>query len=330
MHNDPLLQILILLAASVCVVAGVRKLALPAILGYLVVGMLLGPHAFSLAADNETTRLLADFGVVFLVFTLGLEFSLPRLVAMRWEVLGVGGAQVLITTSIVATGGTLLFDVVPAVAVVIGGAVAMSSTAIIISQLTEQSENNRTHGRLAVAICLFQDLSFPLFLALVSVLTGGGRVTDARHIAGAIGIAVLALLMVLAAGRWLLRPLFLMIASVRSAELFSLAVLLAVLASAWATHAAGLSLALGAFLAGMMLAETEFRHQIEATIRSYREVLLGLFFITVGMLLDVGLLLRDLPVVTAILAGMLLLKAAVVAVVAEPATKSWFKSLRTS
>jgi K+:H+ antiporter len=326
-HNDPLLQILILLTASVCVVAAVRKLALPAILGYLAVGMLLGPHALALAADNETTQLLADFGVVFLVFTLGLEFSLPRLVAMRWEVLGVGGAQVLITVGIIAAGAIAFFDVTPAVAVVIGGAVAMSSTAIIIAQLTEQSENNRTHGRLAVAICLFQDLSFPLLLALVSALSGGA--VDAEHILGAIGIAAVALLLVLAAGRWLLRPLFLMIASVRSAELFSLAVLLAVLASAWATHAVGLSLALGAFLAGMMLAETEFRHQIEATIRSYREVLLGLFFITVGMLLDVGLLLRDLPLVTAILLGMLLLKAAVVAVVAKPATKSWFKSLRT-
>jgi CPA2 family monovalent cation:H+ antiporter-2 len=329
MRNDPLLQILILLAASVCVVAGVRKLKLPAILGYLAVGMLLGPHAFALAVDNETTQLLADFGVVFLVFTLGLEFSLPRLVAMRWEVLGVGGAQVLITAGIVAAGSTLVFDVAPAVAVVIGGAVAMSSTAIIISQLTEQSENNRTHGRLAVAICLFQDLSFPLFLALVSVLTGGGHAADARHIAGAIGIAVLALLLVLAAGRWLLRPLFLGIASVRSAELFSLAVLLAVLASAWATHAVGLSLALGAFLAGMMLAETEFRHQVEATIRSYREVLLGLFFITVGMLLDVGLLVRHFPLVAAILVGVLLLKVAVVTVAAKPATSSWFKSLRT-
>jgi monovalent cation:H+ antiporter-2, CPA2 family len=329
MHSDPLLQILILLAASVCVVAGVRKLKLPAILGYLAVGMLLGPHALALAQDSETTQLLADFGVVFLVFTLGLEFSLPRLVAMRWEVIGVGGAQVLLTTGLVAIGVALIFDVVPAVAVVIGGAVAMSSTAIIISQLTEQSENNRTHGRLAVAICLFQDLSFPLFLALVSVLTGGGGTADARHIGGAIGIAILALLLVLAAGRWLLRPLFLIIASVRSAELFSLAVLLAVLASAWATHAVGLSLALGAFLAGMMLAETEFRHQIEATIRSYREVLLGLFFITVGMLLDVGLLLRHFPLVAAILAGMLLLKAAVVTLVTKPATKSWFKSLRT-
>ncbi|MEO7208881.1 MAG: cation:proton antiporter [Steroidobacteraceae bacterium] len=333
-HSDPLLQILILLAASVCVVAAVRKLALPAILGYLAVGMLLGPHALSLAADNETTQLLADFGVVFLVFTLGLEFSLPRLVAMRWEVLGVGGAQVLITTGIVAAGASLFFGVAPAVAVLIGGAIAMSSTAIIIAQLTEQSENNRTHGRLAVAICLFQDLSFPLLLALLSALSGGvgsGGVgsVDATHILGAIGVAAFALLLVLAAGRWLLRPLFLMIASVRSPELFSLAVLLAVLASAWATHAVGLSLALGAFLAGMMLAETEFRHQVEATIRSYREVLLGLFFITVGMLLDVGLLLRDLPVVTAILLGMLLLKAAVITVVAKPATKSWFKSLRT-
>ncbi len=329
MHNDPLLQILILLAASICVVTGVRKLALPAILGYLVVGMLLGPHALSVAVDNETTQLLADFGVVFLVFTLGLEFSLPRLVAMRWEVLGVGGAQVLVTTCIVAAVAVAHGGIAPAVAVVIGGAVAMSSTAIIISQLTEQSENNRTHGRLSVAICLFQDLSFPLFLALISALAGGGRSADIGQIAAVVGSAVLALLLVLAAGRWLLRPLFLLIASVRSAELFSLAVLLAVLASAWATHKVGLSLALGAFLAGMMLAETEFRHQVEATIRSYKEVLLGLFFITVGMLLDVRLLFRDLGLVTALLVGMLVLKAAVVALVAQPATKSWFKSLRT-
>src|ERR1700692_953673 len=328
-HNDPLLQILVLLSASVMVVACVRKLALPAILGYLAVGMLLGPHALKLAVDNDTTRLLADFGVVFLVFTLGLEFSLPRLVAMRWEVLGVGGAQVFLTTCIVAAGAVMAFDVVPAVAVVIGGAIAMSSTAIIISQLTEQSENNRTHGRLAVAICLFQDLSFPLFLALVSILRGGGQTADAVNIVSAIGIAVLALVLGLSAGRWLLRPLFLAIASVRSAELFSLAVLLAVLASAWATHAVGLSLALGACLAGMMLAETEFRHQIEATIRSYRDVLLGLFFITVGMLLDVGLLLRHFPLVAAIVVGMLLLKAAVVTLASKPATSSWFKSLRT-
>jgi monovalent cation:H+ antiporter-2, CPA2 family len=329
MHPGPLPQILILLAASVFVVAGVRKLALPAILGYLVVGMLLGPHALGWATDNETTRLLADFGVVFLVFTLGLEFSLPRLLAMRGDVLGVGGAQVLATTAVVAVGAMLLLDIGPTAAVVIGGAVAMSSTAIIIAQLTEQSENNRTHGRLAVAICLFQDLSFPLFLGLTSPLAAGTEGASAAHIAYAIALAALALLVVLAAGRWLLRPLFLMIASVRSQDLFSLAVLLAVLASACATQAAGLSLALGAFLAGMMLAETEFRHQIEAAIRGYREVLIGLFFITIGMLLDVPLLLRTLPVVIAILAGMLLLKTVVTTVAAKFATGDWFKSLRT-
>jgi len=329
MHRGPLFEILILLTAAVGVVAGVRKLAMPAILGYLVVGMLLGPHALAVAADNETTRLLADFGVVFLVFTLGLEFSLPRLFAMRWEVLGVGGAQVIVTTAVVAAIAIWAFDTGPAAAVVIGGAVAMSSTAIIIAQLTEQSENNRTHGRLAVAICLFQDLSFPLFLGLLSPLAVSGSSAAASHIAAAIGIALAALLLVLAAGRWVLRPLFVAIAGFRSAELFSLAVLLAVLASAWATETAGLSLALGAFLAGMMLAETEFRHQIEATIRSYREIFLGLFFITVGMMLDVRLLLRTLPLVSVILLAMLVLKAAVVTVAAEPSTKNWFKSLRT-
>ncbi len=329
MHTDPLLQILILLAASVFVVAGVRKLALPAILGYLAVGMLLGPHAFALVVDNDTTRLLADVGVAFLVFTLGLEFSLPRLLAMRGEVLGVGGAQVLVTTAIVALPVAWLLGVAPTSAVVVGGAVAMSSTAIIIAQLTEQSENTRTHGRVAVAICLFQDLSFPLFLGLLSPLAAAGPGTSAPHIAAAIAIAAAALLLVLATGRWLLRPLFVLIAGVRSSELFSLAVLLAVLASAWATQAAGLSLALGAFLAGMGLAETEFRHQIEATIRPYREVLLGVFFITLGMLLDVPLLLRNLPLVSAIVLGVAILKTLVVAVAAKPVAGSWFKSLRT-
>ena len=329
MHTDPLLQILILLAASVFVVAGVRKLALPAILGYLAVGMLLGPHALALVVDNDTTRLLADIGVAFLVFTLGLEFSLPRLLAMRGEVLGVGGAQVLVTTAVVALAAAWLLGVAPTSAVVVGGAVAMSSTAIIIAQLTEQSENTRTHGRVAVAICLFQDLSFPLFLGLLSPLAAAGPGTPAPHVAEAIAIAAAALLLVLATGRWLLRPLFVLIAGVGSSELFSLAVLLAVLSSAWATQAAGLSLALGAFLAGMGLAETEFRHQIEATIRSYREVLLGVFFITLGMLLDVPLLLRNLPLVSAIVLGMAMLKTAVVAVAAKPVTGSWFKSLRT-
>ena len=327
-HHDALLQILILLAASVSVVALVRKLRLPGIIGYLFVGMLLGPHALGLAENNETTQLLAEFGVVFLVFTLGLEFSLPRLVAMRWDVFGVGGGQVLGTIVVIAAIAVAVLGVTPSVAVVIGGAIAMSSTAIIVAQLTEQSENNRTHGRLAVAICLFQDLAFTLLLALVSALSGGDSLATPLHILVAVGSASIALLIVLAAGRWLLRPLFMAIAGANSAELFSLAVLLVVLASAWATQAAGLSLELGAFLAGMMLAETEFRHQIEATIRSYRDVLIGLFFVTIGMLLDIDLLLRQLPLVSLILVGMIVIKTLVVAIVAKPATGSWFKATR--
>ena len=329
MHNDPLLQILVLLTASVGVVAAVRKLALPAILGYLVVGMLLGPHALALAPDSETTRVLADFGVVFLVFTLGLEFSLPRLIAMRGEVLGVGGTQVLLTAAIVAAIGVAAYGIDPTVAILAGGAVAMSSTAIIVSQLTEQSENNRTHGRLAVAICLFQDLAFTLLLALESSLHGGGQPGGARAIAITVTIALFALGVVLAAGRWLLRPLFHAISSVRSTELFSLTVFLVVLASAWATHAAGLSLALGAFLAGMMLAETEFRHQVEAAIRSFRDVLLGLFFITIGMLLDFELLLRHFLLVMMLLVGTVVLKTAVTALAARRSAGSWFKAIRT-
>jgi len=327
-HHDALLQILILLAAAVTVVALVRKIRLPGIIGYLLVGMLLGPHALALADNNAATQLLAEFGIVFLVFTLGLEFSLPRLVAMRWEVVGVGGAQVLLTTGVVAVIAMFAGHIAPFVAVVTGGAIAMSSTAIIVAQLTEQSENNRTHGRLAVAICLFQDLAFTLLLALVSALSAGESFGTPQALLGTVAGAAVALALVLAAGRWLLRPLFMSIAGARSTELFALAVLLVALASAWATQAVGLSLALGAFMAGMMLAETEFRHQVEATIRSYRDVLIGLFFVTIGMLLDVELLLRELPLVTMLLVGMILIKTLVVTVVAKPATRSWFKAAR--
>ncbi len=323
------MQILILLTASVGVVALVRRLALPAILGYLLVGAMLGPHALGLVDDTATTRLLAEFGITFLLFTLGLEFSRPRLVAMRTEVFGVGGLQVLLTAGAVAGIAIAGFGIAPATAVVTGGAIAMSSTAIIVAQLTEQSENNRSHGRLAVAICLFQDLAFTVLLALESSLRDGGHPGGARGIVLSIAFAALALALVLAAGRWLLRPLFHAIASVHSTELFALTALLVVLAAAWATRAAGLSLALGGFLAGMMLAETEFRHQVEASIGSYRDVLVGLFFISVGMLLDGRLLLRDFTLVAALLAGILVLKTGVIALVARRAARSWFKALRT-
>ena len=319
--------ILVLLAAVVTVVVAVRRLRLPPILGYLAVGMALGPYALSFVAESATTSFLAELGVVFLLFTLGLEFSLPRMLAMRHEVLGLGLLQVAFTT-LAAGSVAIAAGARPEVAFVIGGAVAMSSTAIVVQQLTEQAEINRTHGRLALSVLLFQDLSFVLFLAVATAIAAGGTDFGPRALGLAVGKAALGLALVLLAGRRLMRPLFFEIARHRSHELFTLAVLLVALASAWITYRVGLSLALGAFLAGMLLAETEYRHQVEAVIRPFRDVLLGLFFITIGMLLDLGLLVRDLALVSTLVAGLVVLKTAVVMPIARRYCDSWFKALR--
>lgn len=207
MAGDFLSQILILLAGSLLVLSLVRRFALPPILGYLVVGMLLGPNALGLVTNDETVRVLAEIGVVFLVFTLGLEFSLARMIAMKSEVLGVGGLQMALTTAAIgAIAWALGVDVAPAI--VIGGALAMSSTAIVLRQLGDQFEINRTHARLAVGILLFQDLAFAPFLALATAVGQGEAALSPQWLLGMVGRAVLALLVVLAVGRWLLRPLF--------------------------------------------------------------------------------------------------------------------------
>ncbi|HYM29153.1 MAG TPA: cation:proton antiporter [Steroidobacteraceae bacterium] len=326
----PLAQALILLAGSVFLVTVVRRLALPTLIAYLAVGLVLGPHALGVVSDTGVTRLLAELGVAFLLFTLGLEFSLPRMLAMRREVFGLGAAQVAATAAVFALLGHLL-GLRWLVAIVLGGAAAMSSTAILQYQLTERAELNRTHGRLAFAMLLFQDLAFVPFLVLGAMLAAGeDRLQLAESVVSIIG-GVLAIVAVLAAGRWLLRPLFREIARSRLRELFTLAVLLVVLASAWVSFIAGLSFALGAFLSGMMLAETEYRHQIEAVIRPFRDILLGLFFISVGMLLDLHLLgsARGLGLALATLATLLVLKTAIAALVTRPFTNSRFKALRT-
>jgi CPA2 family monovalent cation:H+ antiporter-2 len=327
MTDSALAQILLLLTAAVIVVGLARRMKLPPILGYLFVGTLLGPHVLNLAVDTDAIHLLGEYGVVFLVFTLGLEFSLPRMVSMKWEVLGLGGSQVAL--SMIAFGSVAwLTGLDITVSLILGGALAMSSTAIVVRQLSDQAEVNRTHGRLAVGILLGQDLAFVPLLALVSVLQAHAAFAlDAVLTAAVKGGA--ALVLVLAAGRWLLRPLFHEIAHARSQELFLLAVLLVALGSAWATSAVGLSLALGAFLAGMMLAETEYRHQIESVIRPFRDILLGLFFIAVGSLLDIGLLGRTAPKVLALVLGLLLVKTIVIAVITRFTAGNWFRSLRT-
>ena len=324
----PLTQVLILLASSVLLVTLARRVGFPTTLAYLVVGVILGPHALNIVSDSGTTRQLAELGVAFLLFTLGLEFSLPRMLAMRREVFGLGAAQVGATAAVFAIIGKTL-GLSWLVAIVVGGAISMSSTAILLQQLTERSELNRTHGRLAFSMLLFQDLAFVPFLALASVLAAG---RDHFQLSGSVLAVVggiVAIVAVLATGRWLLRPLFHEIAHSRLRELFTLTVLLVVLASAWASNVAGLSLSLGAFLSGMMLAETEYRHQIDSVIRPFRDILLGVFFISVGMLLDMRLLAGELGVVSATLVALVVLKTTIAALVTRPFTSSRFKALRT-
>ncbi|HEV7607526.1 MAG TPA: cation:proton antiporter [Steroidobacteraceae bacterium] len=328
MTDSPLPLILVLLAASVFVVTLARRLGLPSILGYVTVGLILGPHAIGLFPESDTTHLLAELGVVFLLFTLGLEFSWPRMVALRREVFGLGSLQVLGTAAVVALIARLFALGWPQ-CIVLGGVVAMSSTVLIVQQLTERAELNRTHGRLAFSVVLFQDIAVVPFLALAAALAPGAEGFDMSGALKLVGAGTLAVLVVLAAGRWLLRPLLYVIANSRLRELFTLAVLLVALASAWASQLAGLSMALGAFLAGMMLAETEYSHQVESVIRPFRDILLGLFFISVGMLLDFDALWRELWVILALLVAMVLIKATIATFATRLFVDSNFKAIRT-
>ncbi len=327
--HDTLAAILILLVSAVAAVAALRRFHLPAVLGYLAVGVVVGPHGLGWVPDAPETRVLAEFGVVFLLFTIGLEFSLPRLVAMRAAVLGLGGAQVAITTA--ASAWALRAWGAPwPEAVVVGGALALSSTAIVMKQLAEQLELNSRHGRLAVGVLLFQDLAVIPFLILVPALAGQGTDGMLVPLAWALAKGLLVVVGLLAAGHWLLRPLFHEVASARSPELFTLTVLLVTLSAAWLTHRMGLSPALGAFLAGMMLSETEYRHQIEADIRPFRDVLLGLFFVTVGMLLDPRVLPQHWLAVTAAATGLVAGKGALVYALARLGRAEPGVALRTA
>lgn len=289
MDHSILDQSLLLLTLAVISVALFRRLGLPPILGYLAVGTLLGPHALGWLEHGPVIHLLGEIGVAFLLFAIGLEFSLGQFWAMRRTLLGLGGAQVAIGT----LSGALIawwIGIPRAAAIVVGGALAMSSTAIVIKQLTDQLELQDRHGRLSLGILLFQDLAAVPFLVMIPILATAGDASLLLPLLWALAKAVFAFGVMLGLGRTVLRPLFAEVAAARSAELFTLTVLLVSLLAAWLTALLGLSLALGAFLAGMMLSETEYRHQIEVDIRPFRDVLLGLFFVTVGMQLDLSVL----------------------------------------
>ena len=304
---DYLIQIILLLGVTVAIMVAFQRMNIPSSLGYLLVGLLLGPHTAGPTVHVSEFKILAEFGVVFLLFSIGLNYSLPQLHAMRHQILGLGTAQVILTTALVFALLSLA-GINPAVAFVIGAVFAQSSSTIIGRQLAEQGEEASAHGRLGLAISVFQDVTAVPFLILIPVL---GAASEMDVLAGKLGWAmvkaILAFGLVFYAVRWAMRPLFHLVAERRSAELFTLTVLLVVLAAAWTTNSLGLSLAFGAFLAGMMLGETE------SSIRPFRDVLLGLFFIGIGMLIDPSIL----PSIWywALLGGVLLLSGKIIVVV---------------
>ena len=303
--------VLVLLASAVFVVVLFRSLNLPPVLGYLLVGAAIGPHALDLVSDSEEARHLAEFGVVFLMFSIGLEFSLPRLYSMKRTVFGLGAAQVLLTilvTVAIAVPAGLTWQA----GIALGGILAMSSTAIVIKMLAERMQMESKHGREIIGVLLFQDLAVvPLLIIMPALSQAPEAMAETLAVAALKAAVVLSLILFF--GQRLMRGWFHIVARRRSAELFMLNVLLITLGLAYLTELAGLSLALGAFLAGMLISETEYRYQVEEDIKPFRDVLLGLFFITVGMFLDIGVIARQWPWVAGLLALLLIGKFAVIA-----------------
>ncbi len=303
--------LLLLLTAAVLAVVACRHLKLPAMLGYLLVGMLIGPHTLALVPSTDAATHLAEYGVVFLMFTLGLEFNLAKLKAMRRIVFGLGAAQVAAISGLTMLIAWLV-NLPWATGLALGGALAMSSTAMVSKLLTERNEFNSPHGLNTIGILLFQDLAVVPLLIVLPVLS---RHSDTMFMA--LGIAALKIVFVLFVllnlGQRLMRPWFNLVAKQHSSELFMLNLLLVSLGIAWLTEQAGLSLALGAFLAGMLIAETDFRYQVEDDIRPFRDLLLGLFFVTVGMTLNFNVLLAQWWLVLLLVLFLVPLKAALIA-----------------
>lgn len=326
---------LVYLLAAVLGVVLFRTLHLPPMLGYLAVGVLIGPHALGLTQNSEGVRHLAEFGVVFLMFAIGLEFSLPRLRSMRRHVFGLGLLQVLLTMLLTTAGSYLLELLFPSLwsihwqaALALSGVMAMSSTAIVVKLMADRLELDSEHGKRILGILLFQDLAVVPLLVLIPALgSPAPQLFEALGYAGLKAVVVLALLLM--GGQRLMRRWLTLVARHKNNELFMLNLLLITLGLAWLTERAGLSLALGAFVAGMLIAETEYRHQVEADIRPFHDVLLGLFFITIGMMLDWTLVLERLPLVLMLLVASLLLKLVLVTALTRALGAPMGVSLRT-
>lgn len=309
MASVSLQPLFVLLATAALLVAFLARWRLPSALAYLTLGAVLGPHALGLLPDNATTEVLAELGVVFLMFMVGLEFSLPTVLSARRTIFGVGGLEVAIVGAL-AAGIGLALGMSLSAAVIVGMALAMSSTAIVLKQLRDRGELNTQHGRLTVAILIFQDL---ITLPLLAVLPALAARQGAWPVLQALGSTIIAFVGLALLGRWLIRPFIHWVAALRSTELSMLAALLTVVGAAAIAQWVGLSPPLGAFLAGLVLGETQYRHQIEADVQPFQAVLLGLFFASIGMLLEPAVLLNHWPQIVALIAGLLVVKATAIA-----------------
>ncbi len=324
MHTEPashalpyLADVLVLLAAGLAAAPVCRRLGLSPVIGYLLAGVALGPGGFQVVADAEGVRSIAELGVIFLLFSIGLELSLERLRTLRYYIFGLGAAQLTVTAAVVA-GIAYAWGNSGGAAIVLGACFAFSSTAIAVQLLTERRELASPAGRVAFSILLFQDLAVAPTLLLIQILadSGGGVTGVALAVGEALARALIAVVVIVVVGRVVVRRVFHVIASERSADLFMGLVVLSALLTAWATEQAGLSAVLGAFLAGLLLAETEYRAQIETDIEPFRGLLLGLFFIGVGMTLDPSAALETPLRLAAAIIGLAAFKAAIIFVLA--------------
>ena len=303
-----LADILILLAAAVVAVPISQRIGLGSVPGYLVAGATVGPWGLGFIDQIAEVRNIAELGVLFLLFIIGIELKPKRLWSLRRGMLGIGGAQVLITG--LALGGmALLLGQSPRTAVIIGFGLALSSTAFGLSILSERRELGTSYGRAAISVLLFQDMAVVPLIALVSLL--GAEASLFTGIEFAILEAVLVIAAVILFGRFLLTPALRLVATSRASEVFTAAAIFAVLGTAWLTKQVGLSLALGAFIAGLLMADSQYRHQIVADIKPFRSILLGLFFMGVGMSIDFGLMGRHGGSILALVLGLLIIKSVI-------------------
>jgi CPA2 family monovalent cation:H+ antiporter-2 len=319
--------LIIVLTIAVVVVVLCKYLTIPPIIGYIVVGIISGPHIMAWLPDTQRIHAIAEFGIVFLMFTIGLEFSISRMIKMRHLVFGLGSAQVLLTglvTTLVGHWLSLTWNQ----AIALGCIVSLSSTAMVSKQLDDQDELHSKSGHQAISILLFQDLVVIPFFILISSFSSASN-TVSLPLLMALGKTTVTIVLILGLGRWIFRPLFKEIAATHSQELFTLSVLLVTVVSSWVTHRLGLSLALGSFMAGMMLGETEFRHQIEATIKPFRDLLLGLFFITIGMLFNIVAIKEIWPWVLILFLAFSALKIIIITALCRMTGSYWRIAMRT-